>query len=67
MEYEQKLIVILNYYFKKFGSKGKGESRENEKVKWEALEGIGMNNIWGQRNKTREQTIKDSTVKSDNQ
>lgn len=63
MEYEQELIVIINYYFKKYDSKGKGESRGNEKVKKEGLEGIGMNNILGQRCKTREQTIKDPRVR----
>lgn len=63
MEYEQELVVIINYYFKKFDSKGKEESRENLKVKREGLEGIEMKNILGQRGKTRKKNIKDSRVK----
>lgn len=63
MEYEQKLVVIINYYFKKFGSTGKEESRENLKVKREGLEGIEMKTILGQRGKTRKKNIKDSRVK----
>lgn len=61
MEYEQELVVVINYYFRRFGSKGKEESRKNENIKREGLVKIGMNNIWGQRNK-REQMIKDLRV-----
>lgn len=62
MEYGQELVVIINHYFRRFGSKGKEESRKNENMKKEVLVEIGMSNILGQRNKSKEQMIQDSRV-----